>query len=63
MQVMLVLFLIMPGEIPDKQTHVPVKTMEECWAKAQKYTAGDPKDAEGIGLGAACIWKKEGSDL
>lgn len=63
MEVMLILYLIMPSDVPDKQHTIPMKSMEECWTKAQKFTSGDPKDAGAVGLGAGCVWKKEGSNL
>lgn len=59
MQVLLILYLIMPGETPDMKHAKPMANMEECWKEAHKFTQGKPQDAGGIGLGAACIWKSE----
>ena len=64
-EVMLIVAILMPGDMPDIKHHVQGLTLEECFEQARDFASRELTDEMrqhgAIGYSATCMWREKPS--
>ena len=64
-EIILVVSIIMPGNIPDIRKTIPQDTLDDCWAAARDFVNHDVtramRERGALGYGATCAFQEKPS--